>query len=347
MKVLFVLWEGGGNVNPFLGLGAQLLADGHTVGCVATASLSGRLGDAGMPVVQAAGGWLPDGSDLAVGVAAAAPDVIVVDYMLTEVLSAAESTGLPTVALVHTMYTSLLQDGAPHPMGMCGPPASVNEFRASHNLAPIETLGDLLAACDKVLVTCPAELDQAAGSVPQHVVHVGPLFEDAGPDAGWQPPEGEGPLVVIGVGTAGDPKQEQPLLETIFAAVAELPVRGLATVPPYLDTAELAAPANVTLSGYLRHPAVLPHASLLISHAGLGSVCAALAYGVPMVCLPLDREQPENAQAVQRLGAGVALDPECSVEELRAAITAALQITYQPYPAAPTVAANHIESLAR
>jgi UDP-N-acetylglucosamine:LPS N-acetylglucosamine transferase len=58
----------------------------------------------------------------------------------------------------------------------------------------------------------------------------------------------------------------------------------------------------------------------VVTHAGLGSVVAALAHGVPMVCLPLTREQPENAQAVVRLGAGRALRPDAGVDEIAAAI---------------------------
>jgi UDP:flavonoid glycosyltransferase YjiC (YdhE family) len=39
-----------------------------------------------------------------------------------------------------------------------------------------------------------------------------------------------------------------------------------------------------------------------------------------MVCLPFERDQPVNAKAVERVGAGVALDASASVEEVRAAV---------------------------
>ena len=108
------------------------------------------------------------------------------------------------------------------------------------------------------------------------------------------------------------------MLRRVVAALADLPVRGLVTLPDYVGRATLGAvPGNVTLSGYVRHAAVLPHADLLVTHAGLGSVVAALAHGVPMVALPLDREQPDNADALVRAGAGVALAPDSPAGEIR------------------------------
>jgi MGT family glycosyltransferase len=169
------------------------------------------------------------------------------------------------------------------------------------------------------MVTAPRELD-APGDVPANVAYAGALFEGRGPDAGWLPPDGAGPLVAVSTGTVGDPAVETELLERILRALAGLPVRGFVTIGDYIDRGRLEPPDNVTLSGYVRHAAVLPHADLLVTHAGLGSVVAALAHGVPMVCLPLAREQPDNARAVVRIGAGRALDPGAAVAELSDAV---------------------------
>jgi UDP:flavonoid glycosyltransferase YjiC (YdhE family) len=86
----------------------------------------------------------------------------------------------------------------------------------------------------------------------------------------------------------------------------------------------VAAPANATVSGYVRHAAVLPHAAAVVSHAGLSTVLASLAHGVPLVCVPLGREQPQNAAAVARVGAGVVVDPASSPDALRAAVAEVL-----------------------
>ena len=319
---LFVMWAGGGNVNPFLGLAEHLRDRGHRVRAVATAALHDRLAGAGIDVVGAPDGWLPGADDLLTAAREHSPDVLVVDYMLTAALCGAERSGRPTVVLVHTLYRELLLDGAPHPIGMAGPVAAVNEVRIANELAPVASHAELLDSAAVVLVAAPRELD-APGDVPDNVVYAGALFEGPGPDGGWQPPGGE-PLVVVSLGTAGDPA-ESDLVQRILDALAPLHVQGFLTLPDYIDRSSLEPPGNVTLSGYVRHAAVLPHADLLVTHAGLGSVVAALAYGVPMVCLPLAREQPDNARAVVRVGAGCALRPDANADEIRTAIAEQLQ----------------------
>ena len=143
---------------------------------------------------------------------------------------------------------------------------------------------------------------------------------------------------MVSAGTAGDPDAEVDLLCRVAAALAVLPVRGFVTLPDYVDAARIAWPANVTVSGYVRHSAVLPHADVLITHAGLGSVTAALAHGVPMVCLPLGREQPDNAAAVARMGAGRSLPSGATPASIGAAVLAELarreRVRCEPDPAA-------------
>jgi MGT family glycosyltransferase len=344
---LFVMWDGGGNVSPFLALGGHLIDRGHQVGAVATAGLGERLATAGIDVVATSTGWLPQADDVTTGVAAFDPDLVVVDFMLTAALCGAERAGAPTVALVHTLYRELLRDGAPSPMDMAGPVRAVNETRRALGLPAVTAYRELLDATDAVLVTAPDGLD-APGDVPDRVHYVGALIEGPGPDAGWQPPGGDGPLVAVSMGTAGDPTAETAVLRTILAALATLPVRGFLTVPRYLDRAGFDLPANVTISGYVRHAAVLPHADVLVTHAGLGSVLAALAHGVPIVALPLDRDQPDNARAVVRIGAGTALSPDAGVDDVRAAITAELDRT-DPVRLAPDPgpAIDLLEAIAR
>jgi MGT family glycosyltransferase len=336
---LFAMWDGGGNLGPFLCLAERLQAAGHAVRAVAPTGLAGRLADASVDLVGSPEGWLPGAADVVAAADAHPPDVVIVDYMLTDALGGAERLGRPTVALVHTLYRELLTDGAPHPIGMAGPVERLNPARVAAGLAPLSTHADLLAAVDLVLVAAPRPLD-APGAVPANVTYAGPLLEGPGPDAAWAPPPGSGPLVVVSLGTAGDPAVEVPVLRRVLAALAELPVRAFVTVADYVDRAAIGAvPPNATVSGYVRHAAVLPHADLLVTHAGLGSVVAALAHGVPMVALPLDRDQPENARALVRMGAGVALMPDAPADEIRAAAADQLRrstsprITVDPGPA--------------
>jgi UDP:flavonoid glycosyltransferase YjiC (YdhE family) len=341
---LFVTWAGGGNVGPFLCLAGLLRARGHDVRAVATAGLETRFAEAGVEDVRSVDGWLPGADDVVDAADRHPPDVVVVDYMLTDALGGAERVGRPTVALVHTLYRELLASGAPHPMGMAGSVDALNPTRVAAGLPALASLADLLAAVDRVLVAAPRSLD-APGTVPDHVVYAGPLLEGPGPDEGWAPPAGSGPLVVVSLGTSGDPEVEAAVLGRIVDGLAALPVRGFVTLPGYLDRADLGAPPpNVTYSCYVRHSAVLPHADALVTHAGLGSVVNALAHGVPMVALPLDREQPDNARALVRMGAGAALDPDTPAAEIATAVADQLRrstsprVTVDPGPAVDLLA---------
>jgi len=113
---------------------------------------------------------------------------------------------------------------------------------------------------------------------------------------------------------------EGPVLARLVEALADEPVRVLVLLGDHLDRGRLRLPANATESGYVRHAAVLPHAALSVNHAGLGTVLAALGHGVPQVCLPLGREQPANARAVERVGAGRMLPADAGAEAMREAV---------------------------
>ena len=91
-------------------------------------------------------------------------------------------------------------------------------------------------------------------------------------------------------------------MQRIVMALTSLPVRVLVTLGPALDPSGFfKAPDNVRLEKFVPHRAVLPHAAAVVSQFGLGTVMKALAHGVPLVCIPLVGDQPENAARVQAL----------------------------------------------
>jgi MGT family glycosyltransferase len=321
-QVLFVLWDGGGNVNPVLALAQRLAAGGIEVAAYGPPSLAGRFGAAGLAYLprDVPDAWDPGAMARDVRDVCERLDVAlaVVDYMLPGALVGAELAGRRRIALVHTLYGGLLADGAPSPMGMAASVGGVNGVRAEHGLPPVPRLAGLLDGCEKVLVTCPAALDEREDEWAPNVGHVGPVLEAAGPDTGWRPPEGDGPLVVASMGTT--PMGEGPILARLLDALADEPVRVLVLLGDHLDRGRLRLPANATESGYVRHAAVLAHAALSVNHAGLGTVLAALAQGVPQVCVPLGRDQPANARAVERVGAGRVLAPDAGPEAIRDAV---------------------------
>jgi UDP:flavonoid glycosyltransferase YjiC (YdhE family) len=236
---------------------------------------------------------------------------------------------------------------------------ALNEARAEQGLAPLGEWNEQLAGVAEIHVLSAAELDfaggddevvrnergelgpsarggprqsahgglprqSAHGGLPRNVHYVGPAFE---PYAGeWRSPwpaQADGdPLVLIGFSTSY--MNQRAVVQRVLDAVGGLRVRALLTAGPALEGMALRLPANARSVAYVPHRAVLPHAALMITHAGWQTINAALADGVPLVCVPGGRDQPDNAIRVVAAGAGVKVRGGASVRRLRAAIVAAL-----------------------
>lgn len=321
-RILFVTWHGGGNVNPVVALGRQLVETGHDVRVLGPASLRARFDAAALAFTgrdpQRQWELRATAEDVDDACSDANPDVVVVDYMLPAALCATEARGVTTVALVHTLYGALVEDGTVTPMLMAASVNAVNALRQQLDLPTVERLGDLLHAVRRVIVTTSSDVDVMPDPLPPNVTYVGPVFEGAGRDAGWAPPPGDGALVVVSLGTTD--MDELPVLSTILAALAPEPVRVVATVGEHADPSAIATPGNAIVTGFVQHAAVLPHAELVITHGGIGTALAALAHGVPVLTLPLGRDQPVNAAAIAATGAGKVLSPHASPGQIVVAV---------------------------
>jgi UDP:flavonoid glycosyltransferase YjiC (YdhE family) len=119
-----------------------------------------------------------------------------------------------------------------------------------------------------------------------------------------------------------------------------------------LSPTEISAPAGIEVRGYVPHDAVLPGAALAITHAGTGTLLAAFAAGVPVVALPLGRDQPANARRTVELGLGCALAPEATSAQISTAVSRTLadsksmpESPHSPKRFIPTTAARAIEAV--
>jgi UDP:flavonoid glycosyltransferase YjiC (YdhE family) len=93
------------------------------------------------------------------------------------------------------------------------------------------------------------------------------------------------------------------LARTALQTLAAHPVRVVLTLTAGHPRDELASiPANARIEPFVPHSAVLTRSGLLVSHAGHGIVAKALYYGVPMVLVPWDRDQPGVAARAAALG---------------------------------------------
>jgi UDP:flavonoid glycosyltransferase YjiC (YdhE family) len=190
---------------------------------------------------------------------------------------------------------------------------AVDAARAGVGLAP-DPAGDRLRAMP-FLTMIPEALEDPAVPAPdvthrfRHEVSAG-----ARPLPDWWPGNHD-PLVYVTFGsvTASAHLPYYPALyRAAIDALAPLPVRVLLTVGNPYDPAELGLlPPNVHVEEWVAQDAVAPHAAAIVGHGGHGTTLGALAHGVPQVVVPLfSIDQWANAAAVERAGAGVALNAE-------------------------------------
>ena len=136
-------------------------------------------------------------------------------------------------------------------------------------------------------------------------------------DAPWEPPEGDGPLIYLSLGSLGSGDVE--LMRTLIGSLAGTRYRVVVSKGPQHEQIEL--PGNMTGAEFLPQVSVLPHADVVITHGGNNTVTEALRFGRPTVLLPLFWDQYDNAQRLHETGFGIRLDTyHHAPEELTGAI---------------------------
>lgn len=277
-------------------------------------------------------------------------DVIVVDAMLFGALVGAESTRAPFAALIP--MTSFLPESnrpppalglspAHGPMGRARDRAlfafgdallwrsclpHLNRARHAMGLGDVAHPLDQIRRADRVLVQTSAWFDFDAPERRGNVRYVGPELGDpvwAHPICADAKLEGATePLVLVAFSTTF--MGQERILRRVVRALETLPVRAIVTTGPALDPSTFRAPPNVTIVRSAPHGALLPRAALVVTHGGHGTVIRALAHGVPVVCMPIGRDQSDNAARAEAIGAGVSISHRASTRSIRRAIARAV-----------------------
>lgn len=113
------------------------------------------------------------------------------------------------------------------------------------------------------------------------------------------------------------------MLEALAGVDADI----VMTIGRDVETEEVGVvPDNVRVEQFIPQHHVFARASLLVSHAGLGTMLGAIYAGVPMVLIAVGGDQPANARLAGELGLARAFELDSlNVGQLQAAITAALE----------------------
>lgn len=174
------------------------------------------------------------------------------------------------------------------------------------------------------VVLIPRVLQPNVDRVAERYVFAGPCVDPAR-STGWTPePADDRRIVYVALGTS---YTERP--DIYRACIDGLSgdyrvVLATGKVDP-ADLGEL--PPGVTAARTQPQLDVLEHASVFVSHAGMGSAAESLWFGVPTVLVPQAVDQSANAAMLAEVGAGVLPEEPWDVSTLRAAVDAAARKT--------------------
>ncbi len=257
--------------------------------------------------------------DLAI-IARDSPDILVGDFRLSLGISA-ELTKLPYFAVINGQWSPYSKLKFPTPelpvVKALGPAlggfllhlfkplvfkqhaAAINSLRKSLGLKELGSLYQVYTHGTWTLYPDIPELAPTA-ALPANHAHIGPLVWEPPMDlpADWQKQRSEQPLVYLNLGSSGD--------ERIFDAV----VQALAPMPVEVWTASAgrkistSLPANVRVAPYLPGNKCASLSSLLICNGGSGSIYQALEHGVPVLGIASNADQYLCMAATASRGAG-------------------------------------------
>jgi MGT family glycosyltransferase len=132
----------------------------------------------------------------------------------------------------------------------------------------------------------------------------------------WEPP---GELLVL-ISFSTTYMRHEDAMRRVFEALRGDGASAICTLGHGLSREAVNPPANVVTYDWLAHSAVLPHTAAVVTHAGHSTVMAAFAHGVPLVCIPMGRDQDANAERVEAVGAGRRLPVDATPAAIRDAL---------------------------
>jgi len=253
------------------------------------------------------------------------PHVVVSDILTLAPALAAEKSGIPLATLIPHIYP-VVEPGLPFFAVGLQPPRTpvgravwrtgqralniglehgrrdLNRQRARLELPPTERFHGGIST-DLALVGTFPQLEYPR-HWPAGVEITGPMtFEVPHPEIDLPP--GEDPLVLVAPSTAHDSGNH--LVRTALAALAEEPVRIVATTNRVIPQVPIKVPSNAILVDWLSYSQLMPAASLVISHGGHGTVARALGAGTPVLICPIIGDMSETAMRVTWAKAGLSV----------------------------------------
>lgn len=175
----------------------------------------------------------------------------------------------------------------------------------------------------------PEEFEFPRQELPEYFHFTGPFIDEASHPAvsfPWERLDGR-PLVYVSLGTL---KSNYELLRTVCEAVDELDAQAVVSLGGEERGKKDRLPGDPLVVKFAPQLQVLARADAMVTHAGMNSSLECLAYGVPMVAVPIAHDQFGIAARIEWSGVGVRLQPEeRTVERMSGAIGSVLGAGYR------------------
>jgi MGT family glycosyltransferase len=166
------------------------------------------------------------------------------------------------------------------------------------------------------LVFIPREFQVAGETFDERFRFVGPAIGPRTEAASWRPPDPATRVLFVSLGTAFNARPD--FFAMCTEAFGDTDWHVAMAIGVHVDPADLGPlPANFDVRPYFPQPRVLEHATVFLSHAGMGSTMEALLFQVPLVAFPQQVEQHSNARRLVELGLGRTLDRDVTAQVLR------------------------------
>jgi MGT family glycosyltransferase len=198
---------------------------------------------------------------------------------------------------------------------------ALNRARAAFGLLPLNHVFDHYDRADRVLIGMSAAFDFNATRLPTNLRYIGPLLDTPEWARAWISPWSENstrPRVLVSLSTSF--QNQAGLLQRIITALGTMELDAIVTVGPAMMKETFEAPSNVSILPGAPHDTVMKEVSLVVTHAGHGTVARSLLNGVPLLVIPMGRDQGSNAIRVAARGAGLALSDSATEAEITSAI---------------------------
>jgi UDP:flavonoid glycosyltransferase YjiC (YdhE family) len=331
LRILLGSIEQAGHALPTMALARELRSRGHDVAMQTSDRWREVLDGLGVghigptPEIGDGGNISATVRSLRTGLREFAPDVVVSDALTMTTGLAAEVERIPRATLLPEVYP-VHEPGLPLFASGLFPPrtglgrvtwaaglatwkrlpgtrrarAALNEERALLGLGPLSGFHGPISEQLTLAATFP-QLEYPR-RWPAHVHVTGPMMLDPRP-LPLEPPEGDGPLVVVASSTVKD--RERRLVRVTLEALADERARVLVTMGGQGRALAGPVPRNAVMVDWLSYERVMPHASVVVCNGNHGTLTWALAKGVPVLASPAMPDDAEHGARLAWCGAGL------------------------------------------